>query len=60
MIDPDEFGAAFVRWVGQVLPVLGNGDVVAIDGKTSRRSGKVGATPLVSFVLWFVVHWRRG
>jgi predicted transposase YbfD/YdcC len=45
-IDPDEFGAAFVRWVGEVLPVLANGDVVAIDGKTSRRSGKVGATPL--------------
>jgi predicted transposase YbfD/YdcC len=45
-IDPDEFGAAFVRWVGQVLPVLAHGDVVAIDGKTSRRSGKVGATPL--------------
>jgi predicted transposase YbfD/YdcC len=45
-IDPDEFGAAFVRWVGQVLPMLANGDVVAIDGKTSRRSGKVGATPL--------------
>ncbi len=46
-IDPDEFGAAFVRWVGQVLPVLTNGDVVAIDGKTSRRSGKVGATPFI-------------
>lgn len=45
-IDPDEFGAAFVRWVGQVLPVLANGEVVAIDGKTSRRSGRVGATPL--------------
>lgn len=46
VIDPDEFGAAFVRWVGQVLPVLANGNVVAIDGKTSRRSGKVGSTPL--------------
>jgi len=45
-INPDEFGAAFVRWVGQVLPVLANGEVVAIDGKTSRRSGRVGATPL--------------
>jgi hypothetical protein len=33
-IDPDEFGAAFVRWVGQVLPVLANGEVVAINGKT--------------------------
>ena len=45
-IDPDEFGAAFVRWVGQVLPALANGEVVAIDGKTSRRSGRVGSTPL--------------
>ncbi len=45
-INPDEFGTAFVRWVGQVLPVLANGEVVAIDGKTSRRSGRVGATPL--------------
>ena len=45
-IDPDEFGAAFVRWVGQVMPVLAKGEVVAIDGKTSRRSGKAGSTPL--------------
>jgi predicted transposase YbfD/YdcC len=45
-IDPDEFGAAFLRWVGQVVPTLTNGEVVAIDGKTSRRSGKVGGTPL--------------
>jgi hypothetical protein len=44
-IDPDEFGAAFVRWVGQVLPALANGEVVAIDGKTSRRSGRVGCNP---------------
>ncbi len=45
-IDPDELGAAFLRWVGQVVPTLTNGEVVAIDGKTSRRSGKVGGTPL--------------
>ncbi len=44
-MDPDEFGAAFLRWVGQVVPALTKGEVVAIDGKTSRRSGKVGATP---------------
>lgn len=46
LIDPEEFEAAFRRWVGAVLPVLGADAVVAIDGKTSRRSGKVDATPL--------------
>ena len=43
--DADEFGAAFLRWVGQGVPALTKGEGVAIDGKTSRRSGKVGATP---------------
>lgn len=46
LIDPDEFEAAFRRWVGEILPALGPDTVVAIDGKTSRRSGKVDATPL--------------
>lgn len=45
-IDPDEFAAAFLRWVGQVLPALAKDEVVAIDGKTSRRSGKAGTPPL--------------
>ena len=45
LIDPEEFEAAFRRWVGAVLPTLGTEAVVAIDGKTSRRTGKVGATP---------------
>jgi len=45
LIDPGEFEAAFRRWVGAVVPTLG-AEVVAIDGKTSRRSGKVDATPL--------------
>lgn len=45
-IDADQFGAAFRRWVGAVLPVVADGEVVSIDGKTSRRSGKVGSTPL--------------
>ena len=45
-IDPDQFGAAFQRWVGAILPVVANGEVVSIDGKTSRRSGKVDGTPL--------------
>ena len=46
LINPDEFEAAFRRWVGTILPALGADRVVAIDGKTSRRSGKGDATPL--------------
>lgn len=46
LIDPTEFETAFRRWVGAVLPVLGADAVMAIDGKTSRRTGKVDATPL--------------
>lgn len=46
LIRPDEFEAAFRRWAGSVLPALGLDAVVAIDGKTSRRSGKVDATAL--------------
>lgn len=46
LIDPEEFEAAFRRWAGAILPALDADRVVAIDGKTSRRSGKVGATPL--------------
>ena len=46
LIDPEEFETAFRRWVSAILPALGTDAVVAIDGKTSRRSGKVDATPL--------------
>ncbi len=46
LIDPEEFETAFRQWVSGILPALGTDTVVAIDGKTSRRSGKVGATPL--------------
>jgi predicted transposase YbfD/YdcC len=45
LIDAKEFEAAFRRWVSAILPALG-AEVVAIDGKTSRRSGGVGATAL--------------
>jgi hypothetical protein len=37
MIDPAAFEAAFLRWVGVLVPALAPGSVVAIDGKTSRR-----------------------
>lgn len=45
-IDAEAFGAAFRRWVSSVVPKLEKDEVVALDGKTSRRSGKVGGTPL--------------
>jgi len=45
LIDPEQFEAAFRRWAGSILPALG-AEVVAVDGKTSRRSGGVDATAL--------------
>ena len=45
LIDAKAFEAAFRRWVSGILPVLG-AEVVAVDGKTSRRSGRVDATAL--------------
>ena len=49
MIAPGELESAFRRWVGMVVPALAGDTVVAIDGKTSRRSGgknKTDASPL--------------
>ena len=45
LIDAEQFEAAFRRWVSSILPALG-AEIVAIDGKTSRRSGGVDATAL--------------
>jgi len=45
LIDPEQFGGAFRQWVSGIVPALG-GQVVALDGKTSRRSGGVDATAL--------------
>jgi predicted transposase YbfD/YdcC len=45
LIEPDEFEAAFRRWVGMVVPVLAEDTVVAIDGKSSRRTASKGKTP---------------
>lgn len=38
MIDPQALEAAFLRWVGAVVPALAPGSLVALDGKTSRRT----------------------
>lgn len=47
LLDPKHFESAFRQWVGQIIPALGTDQVVAIDGKSSRRStSKAAATPL--------------
>lgn len=46
-LDPREFETAFRRWVGQRIPALDGDLVVAIDGKTGRRSTtKANAKPM--------------
>lgn len=46
-LEPQTFEAAFRTWVGRAVPALSAGQVVAIDGKTSRRTtSKLAATPL--------------
>ena len=46
-LNPREFEAAFRNWVGQLIPAFGEDAIVAIDGKTSRRSTtKAAASPL--------------
>jgi predicted transposase YbfD/YdcC len=45
LIAPGEFESAFRRWVGMVVPALAEDTVVAIDGKTSRRTGSKAKTP---------------
>jgi len=37
LLDPNQFEACFVRWMQQLIPALA-GDLIAIDGKSLRRS----------------------
>lgn len=37
LIDPEEFGKCFISWIRSMFP-LADSDVIAIDGKTARRS----------------------
>ncbi len=45
LMDPHEFEMAFRRWVEGILPSV-SPQVVALDGKTSRRSAKACEAPL--------------
>jgi predicted transposase YbfD/YdcC len=46
LLDRRAVEKSFRAWVGSVLPTLTEGEVVAIDGKASRRSRKKGLPPL--------------
>jgi len=46
LLDRRAVEKSFRAWVGSVLPALAAGQVVAIDGKASRRSRKKGLQPL--------------
>ena len=46
MLDARAVESSFRRWVSGLIPVLEPGTVVAVDGKTSRRSGSEARRPL--------------
>lgn len=47
VLDPKQFEHAFRTWVGGIIPAVGKDQVIAIDGKSSRRStSKAAAVPL--------------
>ncbi|WP_153112190.1 ISAs1 family transposase, partial [Propionivibrio limicola] len=46
LLDRKAVEKSFRRWVGDVLPALAEGGVVAIDGKSSRRSRQAGQSAL--------------
>ena len=47
LLDPHQFERVFRCWVGTVIPALAHEQVIAIDGKTSRRTtSKAAAAPL--------------
>jgi hypothetical protein len=55
MIDGEEFQRSFIRWVEGVFTVTG-GQVVAIDGKTARRSHDKAIAVKMRFI--WSVHGR--
>ncbi len=46
LLDPKQFEQAFRTWVGGIIPAVGKDQVIAIDGKSSRRTTSKAAAPL--------------
>ena len=55
-LDPDAFRRCFVAWVGGLTGAAP--DVIAIDGKTSRRSGRKGGKDAIHMVSAFAARQR--
>lgn len=55
-LDAEQFQSCFVAWVAAVAGVLA--DVIAIDGKTVRRSGQKGAKGAIHMVSAFAARQR--
>ena len=51
LINPDEFRVSFMDWVREVVHMT-KGSIIAIDGKTSRRSHNDGEHPLHLVSAW--------
>lgn len=45
-LDNDAFASGFARWAAQLLPAFAHPDLIAIDGKSSRRSKSKTQSPL--------------
>lgn len=58
LIDPDEFGKCFISWIRSTLP-MSDSDVIAIDGKTARRShDRANGKSAIHMVSAWAVHNR--
>ena len=57
LIDPGEFAKSFVSWIHSAFP-MGDSDIIAIDGKTARRShDRANGKPAIHMVsAWAVRH----
>lgn len=55
-LDPEQFQTCFVSWVASLTGIPEG--VIAIDGKTSRRSGKKGGTNPIHMVSAFAARQR--
>ena len=45
-LDGDVFSSCFMQWAAQLLPAFAHPDLIAIDGKSSKRSKSKGQQPL--------------
>lgn len=58
LLNPDEFGKCFASWIRSAFP-MSNSDIVAVDGKTARRShDHANGKPCIHMVSAWAAHNR--